>query len=52
MVKIPRMPFFFPPMSLYGRGRKFYGDTRYRKKYKFRKFDIPDLSKILRGVGF
>lgn len=40
--------FFVIPKGLSGRGRLGYGDNLFGKKYKFREFKIPTLSKLLK----
>jgi len=50
MPKVIVSPFLFPHGKLYGRGRLFYGDEWWQKRYKFRKFYVPTLGKLLKGV--
>lgn len=44
-------PFFWVPKGG-GRGRLFYDEELWGKKYKFRKFEVPTLGKLLKGVSF
>lgn len=49
-VKIPKIPFWYPSGNLGGRGRMFYGEDYWGKKYKFREFKVPSIQKLLKKV--